>query len=39
MCLYPKERDIKCRDGVTRVLVTGCGHCVECKKDNSDEWA
>lgn len=39
MCLYPKERDIKCRDGVTRVLVTRCGHCFECQKAYSNEWA
>lgn len=39
MCLYPKERDIKCRDGVTRVLVTRCGRCFECQKAYSNEWA
>ncbi len=39
MCLYPKERDVKCRDGVTRVLVTRCGKCVECQKAYSNEWA
>lgn len=39
MCIYPKEREIKCRDGVTRVLVTRCGKCVECQRAYSDEWA
>lgn len=39
MCIYPKEREIKCRDGVTRVLVTRCGKCVECQKAYSNEWA
>lgn len=39
MCLYPKEREIKCRDGVTRVLVTRCGRCFECQKAYSNEWA
>lgn len=39
MCMYPKERDVKCRDGVTRVLVTRCGKCFECQKAYSNEWA
>lgn len=39
MCLYPKEREIKCRDGETRVLVTRCGRCFECQKAYSNEWA
>lgn len=39
MCIYPKEREIKCRDGVSRVLVTRCGKCVECQKAYSNEWA
>lgn len=39
MCLYPKEREIKCRDGVNRVLVTRCGRCFECQKAYSNEWA
>ena len=39
MCLYPKEREVKCRDGVTRVLVTRCGRCFECQKAYSNEWA
>lgn len=39
MCMYPKERDVKCRDGVSRVLVTRCGKCIECQKAYSNEWA
>lgn len=39
MCIYPKEREIKCRDGVTRTLVTRCGKCFECQKAYSNEWA
>lgn len=39
MCIYPKEREIKCRDGVTRTLVTRCGNCVECQRAYSNEWA
>lgn len=39
MCIYPKEREIKCRDGVSRILVTRCGKCVECQKAYSNEWA
>lgn len=39
MCLYPKEREIKCRDGVNRILVTRCGRCFECQKAYSNEWA
>lgn len=39
MCMYPKVRDIDCRDGFKRRMVTSCGKCFECQKKYSNEWA
>lgn len=39
MCMYPKVRDIDCRDGIRRRMVTSCGKCFECQRKYSSEWA